>query len=149
MDRAKAGTKRSLLVEGSGVPVGLAVAGANKNDFKLFVETLQSTPVEQPAAREAALQHLCLDKGYDFEEVRLLAQAFGLVAHIRSRGEEAKTKERHPGQKARRWVVERTHSWMNRFRSILVRWAKKTRNYLSLLQFACGLIAYRAAGLFG
>jgi putative transposase len=40
VDRAKRGTKRSLLVEASGVPVGLAVAGANQNDFKMFVETL-------------------------------------------------------------------------------------------------------------
>lgn len=131
------------------MPVGLAVAGANKNDFKLFVETLQSIPVERPEACEAALQHLCLDKGYDFEEVRRIAEAFGFVAHIRSRGQEAQAKQKHPAQKARRWVVERTHSWMNRFRSILIRWAKKTKNYLGLLQFVCGLIAYRASGLFG
>jgi transposase len=101
----------------------------------------------KPTAR--APQHLCLDKGYDFEEVRALAEAFGFIAHIRSRGEEAEAKKKKPGQKARRWVVERTHSWMNRFRSILVRWAKKPENYLALLHFAAGLIACRAAGLFG
>ena len=148
-DRAKSGTKRSLLVEASGVPVGLSVAGANKNDFKLFVETVMSIPVERPAASSAQPQHLCLDKGYDFEEVRALAPAFGFVAHIRSRGEETQAKARQPGQKARRWVVERTHSWMNRFRSLLIRWTKKPENYLGMLHFGCGLIAYRAAGLFG
>ena len=84
-----------------------------------------------------------------FEEVRAVASAFGLVAHIRSRGEEAQAAEAKPGQKARRWVVERAHAWMNRFRSLLIRWAKKAENYLGLLQFVCGLIAYRAAGLFG
>ena len=51
-------------------------------------------------------------------------------------------------REARRWVVERTHSWMNRFRRLLMRWTKKPANYLGQLQFACGLIAYRAAGLF-
>lgn len=51
--------------------------------------------------------------------------------------------------KARRWVVERTHSWMNRFRAILVRWAKRADIYLALLRFACGLITWRAAGLLG
>jgi hypothetical protein len=81
--------------------------------------------------------------------VRAVASAFGLVAHIRSRGEEAQATEAKPGQQARRWVVERTHAWMNRFRSLLIRWAKKPENYLGLLQFVCGLIAYRAAGLFG
>ena len=149
MDRSKQGTKRSLLVEASGVPVGLAVAGANKNDFKLLAETLQSLPVARPEPRAEVPQHLCLDKGYDFEEVRAVAAASGLVAHIRSRGEETQAKARPPGQQARRWVVERTHSWMNRFRSLLIRWAKKVENYLGLLHFVCGLIAYRAAGLFG
>ena len=78
-----------------------------------------------------------------------MAAACGFVAHIRSRGEEAEAEARRPGQQARRWVVERTHSWMNRFRSLLIRWAKKAENYLGLLHFVCGLIAYRAAGLFG
>jgi putative transposase len=148
-DRAKSGTKRSLLVEGSGVPVGLAVAGANRNDFKLLAETLQSIPVPRPEPLAHAPQHLCLDKGYDFEEVRALTAGLGFIAHIRSRGEETEAKARQPGQKARRWVVERTHGWMKRFRSLLTRWAKKPENYLGLLQCVCGLIAYRAAGLFG
>jgi putative transposase len=51
-----------------------------------------------------------LDKGHDFEEVHGLAAAFGFVAHIRSRGEETHATEAKPGQKGRRWVVERTHS---------------------------------------
>ena len=131
------------------MPVGLAVAGANKNDFKMFAETIGSIPVERPVPTPATPQHLCLDKGYDFGEVRRLAEDFGFIAHIRSRGEETKEKKSHPNQKARRWVVERTHSWFNRFRSLLVRWAKKPANYLGLLHFACGLISYRAAGLFG
>ena len=54
MDRGKQGTKRSLLVEASGVPVGLAVAGANQNDFKLVAETLQSLPVSRPEPRAEA-----------------------------------------------------------------------------------------------
>jgi transposase len=60
-------------------------------------------------------------------------------------------KLRHPSpaSKPAALVVERTHSWMNRFRSLLIRWAKKAENYLGLLHFVCGLIAYRAAGLFG
>ena len=131
------------------MPVGLAVAGANRNDFKLLAETIQSIPVERPDPLAHAPQHLCLDKGYDFEEVRRLAAAFGFVAHIRSRGEAAQATAAKPGQKARRWVVERTHAWMNRFRSLLIRWTKKPENYLGMLHFVCGLIAYRAAGLFG
>ena len=123
------------------------MAGANKNDFKLLAETIWSIPVQRPEPTIENPQHLCLDKGYDFEQVRWLAEAFGFVAHLRARGEEVT--EKKAGQKARRWPVERTHSWMNRFRSLLTRWAKKEQNYLAMLHFVCGLISYRAAGLFG
>jgi transposase len=69
--------------------------------------------------------------------------------HIRSRGEEAKELKKKAGKRARRWIVERTHSWMNRFRRILIRWEKKPENYIAFWHFACALIAFRAAGLFG
>jgi transposase len=81
--------------------------------------------------------------------VRELLREFGFTAHIRPRGEEARAIKREAGFKARSFVVERAHSWMNRFRRLLIRWDKKPENYLALLQFACGLIAFRAAGLFG
>ena len=51
--------------------------------------------------------------------------------------------------KSPRWVVERTHGWMNRFRRILVRWDKSPDNYIAFLHFACAFIAFRAAGLLG
>jgi transposase len=76
-------------------------------------------------------------------------QEFGFTLHIRSRGEAAQAIKREAGFKARRWVVERTHSWMNRFRRILVRWDKSAANYIAFLHFACALIALRAAGLLG
>jgi putative transposase len=80
--------------------------------------------------------------------VREILEAEEFVAHIRSRGEEAMEMDRNRQRKARRWVVERTHSWMNRFRRLLVRWEKKLANYLALVHFACAWITYRAAGLF-
>lgn len=125
------------------------MAGANRNDFKLLEETLQSFARAKPKPTRTRPQHMLLDKGYDYAEVRAILQAHGLIAHIRSRGEEAAAKKKQPGKKARRWVVERTHSWFNRFRSILTRWAKKEQNYLGMLYFVCGLIAHRAALLFG
>lgn len=141
--------KRSLLTEGHGVPIGLAIEGANRHDMKLSRPTLESIIVERPEPTEEHPQGMCLDKAYDYDEVRDLLREFGFPAHIRSRGEEAKAIKREAGFKARRWVVERAHSWMNRFRRLLVRWDKKPQNYLAFLHFACGLIALRAAGLFG
>ena len=148
-DRGKTGVKRSVLTEAQGLPVGLVVAGANRHDMKLVQATVNSIPVPRPKPDPETPQGLCLDKGYDYDAVRQTLQEFGFTAHIRSRGEEAQAIQREAGFKARRWVVERTHSWMNRFRRILVRWDKSPDNYIAFLHFACALIAFRAAGLLG
>jgi putative transposase len=148
-DRGKSGVKRSVLTEGQGVPIATVIAGANRHDMKLLRPTIESMIVERPEPTETHPQGMCLDKGYDYEEVRDILQEFGFTAHIRPRGEEAKAIKQKARFKARRWVVERAHSWMNRFRRLLIRWDKKPANYLAFLHFACGLIAFRAAGLFG
>jgi transposase len=117
--------------------------------MKLVRPTLERLVVERPQPTPEQKQNLCLDKGYDYDEVRAILAEFGFTAHIRARGEEAKAIAHEAGHKAHRWVVERTHSWMNRFRRILVRWEKKPENYIAFLHFACALIAYRSSGLFG
>ena len=148
-DRGKRGVKRSLLTEGHGVPIGLAVEGAHRHDMKLVRHTLESVVAERPEATAEAEQGMCLDKGYDDDEVREILEEVGFTAHIKARGEEAKELKAEAGKRARRWVVERSHRWLNRFRRLLVRWDKKAENYIAFLHFACALIAFRAAGLFG
>jgi putative transposase len=117
--------------------------------MKLARATLESIPVERPEPTPEQPQGLCLDKGYDYDEVREIAAEFGFTAHIRARGEEAQALKRTARAKARRWVVERTHSWMNRFRGILIRWNKKVKNYVAMLHMAFAFIIYRQMGLFG
>lgn len=131
------------------MPIGLAVAGANRHDMKLVRATLENIVIERPDPTAEQPQGMCLDKGYDYQEVRDTLQEFGFTAHIRSRGEEAQAIKAEAGKRARRWVVERSHSWLNRFRRILIRWEKKAENYIALLHFACALVAFRAAGIFG
>ncbi len=117
--------------------------------MKLVRATLDSLLGERPVPTDTQPQGLCLDKGYDYDEVRAIVAEFGFTAHIRGRGEEARVLATDARHRARRWVVERTHSWLNRFRRLLVRWDKTAVAYLAFLHFACALIAYRAAGLFG
>lgn len=93
--------------------------------------------------------NLCMDKGYDYPAVREIVARFGYTAHIKARGAEREEKRVLPGYRARRWVVERTHSWMNRFRRLLIRWEKKIGHYRAFLHFACAWITYRAAGVIG
>jgi transposase len=137
-----------VLVESEGIPVGLAVAGANVNDFKLARETLESVPVKKPRPSLHKPHNLCLDKGYDYNEVRDLAMEFAYTAHIRSRGEEAKLLRRSTGFKARRWVAERTHRWMNRFRRILIRWEKHMDNYVGMLHLTLACVTFQRSDLF-
>ena len=129
--------------------MGLAVDGANRHDMKLVRPTLDSVVIARPEPTLEQPQGMCLDRGYYFDEVRRTLEEFGFTAHIRSRGEEAKAIKMEAGFKARCWVVERSHGWLNRFRRILVRWDKSPDNYITFLHFACALIALRAAGLLG
>lgn len=131
------------------MPLAVVVDGANRNDFKLARETLESIKAKRPRPTRDAPQGLCLDKGYDYAEVRALVREFRFTAHIRSRGEEARAIKRRARQKARRWVVERSHSWMNRFRRILVRWEKRADTYVAMLHFACAIITWKACRLLG
>ncbi len=138
-----------MLTEAGGIPLGLAVDGANRNDFKMVRETVESIPIRRPKPTTRNPQGMCMDKGYDYAEPRALVVELGFTEHIRSRSEEAQQIKKRAGFKARRWVVERTHSWMNRFRRILIRWEKRADTYIAMLHLACGIITWRAAGLLG
>ena len=148
-DRAKKGTKRHLLTEGKGIPLAIVATGANRNDFKGTENVIENIIVKRPKSTKKNKQNMCLDKGYDYPEVHELIKQYGYTAHIKTRGEEITEKENIPGYRARRWVVERTHSWMNRFRRILIRWEKKTKNYEAFLHLTCAFVSFRAAEVFG
>lgn len=142
-DRAKKGTKPSLLVEAGGGPLAAVVASANRHDTKVLEETLQAVVGERPAPREDALQHLCLDKAYDNPTGWDTAVEYGYVPHIRRIGEEKLDERAEKRYPARRWVVERTLAWLSKCRAILVRYDKQASNYLALLKLACALFWYR------
>ena len=148
-DRGKSGTKRSLLTDGAGVPLAVTVSGANTHDKRLVRATLEELPAERPDPTRGPVQHFCADKGYDYPDTRQLIAKWGYTAHIKSRGQERADKEQVPGYRARRWVVERTHSWFNRFRRLLIRWEKKAANYVAFLHFACAWVSFRAARVLG
>src|SRR5918993_5861377 len=91
-------------------------------------------------ARTAMVQHLCLDLGYDDAGSRHEAARRGYRVHIRGWREEV---DKRKGKRARRWVVERTHAWLNRCRRVLVRWERKVANHAAFLHLACALICQR------
>ena len=138
-DRAKMGTKKSVLVEEAGGPLAIAIDGANIHDTKLLARTIDAIVVERPDPEQVP-QNLCLDKGYDNPTGNAASAAAGYVPHIRRIGEEKLDgwgEKTHP---ARRWVVERTIAWLQKCRALLVRYDKKATNYLGLIQLACALL---------
>lgn len=128
------------------MPLGVAIAGANTHDMRLVEETLRSVPVRIPSRRRI-LQRMFLDRGYDYESVRRSLVAFGYIACLPTRGDTTSARPR--ARRDRRWVVERLHSWMNRFRRLLIRWEKKPENYLAMIHVACAFICCSAAGVLG
>lgn len=118
----------------------MAVTAAHYHDVTVGLQTLDAIIVKRPRATSTAPQHLCADKGYDSAAFARAVQSRGYIPHIRHRGEVVPKRRAHP---ARRWVVERTASWHNRFRKLLVRFEKRVENYLGLVHFACSLIIYR------
>ena len=138
VDRRKLGTKRSIIVEQNGIAIGCSLGGGNQHDSKLFEASVKSIPhfIEQPNYKE-----MHLDCAYDSKTVRTILFNFYYVPKIaknkrRSKLVEDKKKER------KRWVVESTHSWMNRFRRLLIRFEKVANNYLALMQFSFSIITF-------
>jgi transposase len=143
VDRAKSGTKRSVLSDGRGAPLAVVAAGANVPDKTLALETLDSTAVARPEKGVYRLHHLSLDAGYNYDDVIAGVLERDYILHLRppaSAEIEVAPEKKYP---ARRWVVERTHAWHNKFRRLLVRWEKKLDHYYAMIDLASGLMIWR------
>jgi transposase len=162
-DRSKIGqAKRHILTDKKGIPLSVVISSANTHDIKLVTDVVDNVVIKRPSPYKTKkirvrrkLQHLCLDKAYnsEHEEQELIKRRY--VLHIppkRKNGEkeeheEAKITVQHCSNRkkhsAKRWVVERTNSWHNRFRKLFTRYEKKSENYLRLVQLSCCMIIYR------
>jgi putative transposase len=147
-DRGKLGAKINLMVDSRGAPVSVVLTGANRHDKMSAMELIVSATPKRPAHKE---QHLSADKAYDADDLRAFAASAGYTAHIKPRAnrkgagrppEGEPPKKAHP---ARRWIVERTISWLCKRRGLRTRWAKKAANWLAFVQIACAHILLNMA----
>ena len=111
--------------------------------MKQLEAVLDSIVVERPKGE----QHLCADKAYRGEPALKIIVERNYTPHIKQRNEEIQEKKDNPDYKARRWVVEVSHSWFNRFRKVLVRFEKLTERYEALLYMIAAIIAFRRVGI--
>ena len=139
----KKGSKRSLLVDGIGIPLSIVASGAQVHDVKLLEPTLDQIVTDRPPAQDPPKENLCADAGYAGQPARKAIEQRHYVPHVRPRADEMNAKRRNKRYRPRRWVVERTHSWLNRYRKLLVRFEKTALSFEGLLELACALIVFR------
>lgn len=143
VDRKKIGTKRSVLVDRNGIPLGCCIGSANQHDSQLVNDTLASVPEDFP---RPILQRMELDAAYDSQEVRVALFNYSYVpqiAHNKRRARVSTKLNRYLSTTKERWKIERSHSWQNRFRRIYVRWEKKLKNYASMLHFSFAIVVMK------
>ena len=132
-------------MDGRGVPLSLVVTGANRHDVSQLAALLQGRVVEPSVVvnSSAPTENLCADAAYTGQPAETTMQENGYVPHVRSRYEEKVNKQQHPDYRPRRWVVEVSHSWFNRFRKLLVRYEKTLQSSLALHHLAAAIIVFR------
>ena len=149
-DKGKQGSKIHLLVDEHGAPLALHVTGANEHDKWSADDLIVSIVVDRPDPEQVE-QHLCADKGYDYEDVHQTVSEEHYISHIkhrRRRNEPVVDECPIPGElryPARRWVVERTLGWLSKRRGLKIRWCKKVENWIALIQLACAHVLLEQA----
>lgn len=136
-DRSKLGTKRHVICEGNGIPISLCLTGANVHDINVLSEMITEIAVERPLYLESFV-NLCLDKGYKSKNLEELIFENRMRPHIPKKGKALIIND--PKKKPRRWNIERTVSWLNRYRRLLIRWEKNPGNYTAFTHIACCII---------
>jgi hypothetical protein len=137
------------------------ISPASTHDIKLVTDVVDNAVITRKKRKgRIKRQHLCLDKGYNSiqEEQELIKRGYLLHIPIKKKKKKTREEKEENGEvkqeegkvipfckkySPKRWVVERTNSWHNRFRKLFTRYEKKSDNYLGLVQFSCCIIIYR------
>ena len=140
VDRGKLGTKRHLIVDAKGLPLAALLSGANRHDCLFLLPLLDAVPPiasgRGPRRRRPAKLHA--DKAYDHRRLRKALLERGVRPRIARKGVDSSERLGR-----RRWVVERTLSWVSRFRRLAVRYERRADIHLALTVLACALICWK------
>jgi transposase len=156
-DRSKLGTKRYILTDKNGIPLSAFITSASTHDIKAVTDVIDNTVIKRKPTssyfakkKRTKHHHLCLDRAYSSKSIEKEIIKRGYVPHIpykRKRGQQQQnvktSKKNNLYAKNKRWVVERTNSWHNRFRKLFIRYERKMENYLGLVQLSSSIIIYR------
>lgn len=139
--RGRPGTKRHLIVDRNGIPLGVLLSGANVHDSRVFEWLVEAIP---PVRRNRAgrprqrPEKVHADKAYDILRCRAYLRQRGIKSRIARKGVDP---SEHLGRY--RWTVERTLAWISQFRRLVVRYERRADIHLAFLRLACVLICLR------
>ena len=123
--------KLEIVVDASGLPLGVATAGANVRETELLMPALEDIPVTVPEGTP-----VIADKGHDSDPLRDKLQSSGfepIIPHRRNRVKPSRNDGRRLRRYRRRWLVERTNAWLHCYRGLAVRWAQYSFMYVGLV----------------
>jgi putative transposase len=126
-------------VDGHGIPLSLIVTGANRHDVSQLSAVLDGLVIQSPQKRNLFLY---ADKGYSGKPAQEQIRSRGYIPRVTQ-----KKRARGRPPKNRRWVVEATHSWLNQFRKLLVRYEKLVESYEALVCLAAAIICWGKIGI--
>ncbi|MTH79163.1 IS5 family transposase [Paracoccus aestuariivivens] len=140
-DRGRLGTKRHIVTDRCGIPLTVRLSGANVHDSRMIEPLLDAIPRirgkrGRPRHRPGRLH---ADKGYGYPRCRRACTIHGIKHRIARKGVESSA---HLGM--HRWVVERTFSWLSKFRRLAVRYERRADIHLAFTISACAIICFRA-----
>lgn len=128
--KAGKGMKLEVVVDASGLPLGLKVAAANVSEQELLLPALEDVPVEIPLGTP-----VIADKGHDSDRLRDDLEAAGyepVIPHRANRVKPSRNDGRRLRRYSHRWLMERTNAWIHTFRGLAVRWAHYTFMYVGM-----------------
>jgi transposase len=141
-DRSRTGSKHHLLVDASGIPLAVALTGANRHDVTQLVpllDQLHARPVRGKVGRPRQRPDRLLgDRGYDFDKYRRILWSRGIKPVIARRGV-----EHGSGLGRQRWVSERSFSHLHHFRRLRIRYERDPAIHTALLTLACSIMCWR------
>jgi transposase len=140
VDRARAGSKHHLLVDGGGIPLAWILTGGNRQDCTQLIPLLERVPAVKgkPGRPRRRPERVTADRAYDHKPQRRELRERGIIPEI------ARKRTAHGSGLGRyRWVVERTFAWLHQFKRLLVRYERRGDIHEAFLALGCCLVCYR------
>jgi transposase len=140
VDRGKAGSKMHVLSDANGLPLLVGLSAANTHDSQALKPMVlgHQTRHDPHRGRHLKPQRLHADKAYGIPELRKWLRGKRIGVRIARKGIQS-------GERLgrRRWVIERTMSWLTGYRRLNHRYERHPRSCLAFLGLAAALCCYK------